>query len=341
MQPGGAPRATAAMCYGPSRGREMKAAVYDHPGPPDVLHYKEVPDPKVGPGDVLIAIDAISIEGGDLINRRSTPPSSSSWIVGYAASGRVVAVGVDVADRKIGDRVAAFDMQGSHAELWAVPATRTWLLPSGVDAASAAALPISFGTAHHCLFARGGLLRHETVLIQGAAGGVGLAAVQLAAKAGATVIAVSSGEKRLEKISSLGADHVIDRSSQDLVEAVQDITKGNGVDLVIDPVGATLPSSLAVLSPESRLVFVGNAGGGNLSVDLWPAMQSNQTLHGVYMGTLFERPRIRSTVDALLVALENREIEVRIERAFPLSEARAAHDFAERAKPLGRVIMEP
>jgi NADPH:quinone reductase-like Zn-dependent oxidoreductase len=319
----------------------MKAAVYDHPGPPDVLNYREVPDPKVGPGDVLIAIDAISIEGADLINRRSTPPSSSSWIVGYAASGRVVAVGVDVADRKVGDRVTAFDMQGSHAELWAVPATRTWLLPSGVDAASAAALPISFGTAHHCLFARGSLLRHETVLIQGAAGGVGLAAVQLAAKAGATVFAVSSGEKRLEKISSLGADHVIDRSSQDLVEAVQDITKGNGVDLVIDPVGATLPSSLAVLSPESRLVFVGNAGGGNLSVDLWPTMQSNQTLHGVFMGPLFERPRIRSTVDALLVALESREIEVRIERAFPLSEARAAHDFAERAKPLGRVIMEP
>lgn len=188
---------------------------------------------------------------------------------------------------------------------------------------------------------RGGLLRHEAVLIQGAAGGVGLAAVQLAAQAGATVIAVSSGEKRLEKISSPGADHVIDRSSQDLVEAVQDITKGNGVDLVIDPVGATLPSSLAVLSPESRLVFVGNAGGGNLSVDLWPAMQSNQTLHGVFMGRLFERPRIRSMVDALLVALENREIEVRIERVFPLSEARAAHDFAERAKPLGRVIMEP
>ncbi|WP_329959101.1 quinone oxidoreductase family protein [Shinella sumterensis] len=141
--------------------------------------------------------------------------------------------------------------------------------------------------------------------------------MQLAAQAGATVIAVSSGEKRLEKISSLGADHVIDRSSQDLVEAVQDITRGNGVDLVIDPVGATLPSSLAVLSPESRLVFVGNAGGGNLSVDLWPAMQSNQTLHGVFMGRLFERPRIRSTVDALLVALENREIEVRIERVSP------------------------
>lgn len=319
----------------------MKAAVYDHAGPPDVLNYRDVPDPTVGPDDVLIAVDAISIEGGDLINRRTMPPANGSWIVGYAASGRIVGVGANVKGLKVGDRVTAFDMQGSHAELWAVPATRTWLLPSGVDAASAAALPISFGTAHHCLFARGGLLRGETVLVQGAAGGVGLAAVQLAARAGATVIAVSSGEKRLEKLSSLGADHVIDRSSEDLIEVVRKITKGNGVDLVIDPVGATLASSLAILAPESRLVFVGNAGGNNLSVDLWPAMQSNQTLLGVFMGALFERPRIRSTVDELLVALENEEIEVKVEKTFSLSQASDAHHFAEKAKPLGRVIMEP
>lgn len=319
----------------------MKAAVYDHAGPPDVLNYRDVPDPTVGPDDVLIAVDAISIEGGDLINRRTMPPANGSWIVGYAASGRIVGVGANVKGLKVGDRVTAFDMQGSHAELWAVPATRTWLLPSGVDAASAAALPISFGTAHHCLFARGGLLRGETVLVQGAAGGVGLAAVQLADRAGATVIAVSSGEKRLEKLSSLGADHVIDRSSEDLIEVVRKITKGNGVDLVIDPVGATLASSLAILAPESRLVFVGNAGGNNLSVDLWPAMQSNQTLLGVFMGALFERPRIRSTVDALLVALENEEIEVKVEKTFSLSQASDAHHFAEKAKPLGRVIMEP
>jgi NADPH:quinone reductase len=319
----------------------MKAAVYDHPGPPDVLDYRDVPDPTVGPGDVLIAVEAISIEGGDLINRRSTPPATGSWIVGYAASGRIVEVGAHVMDRKVGDRVTAFDMQGSHAERWAVPAARTWLLPSGVDAASAAALPISFGTAHHCLFARGGLRRGETVLIQGAAGGVGLAAVQLAARAGATVIAVSSGKARLEKMSLLGADHLIDRSCDDLIEAVQNITKGKGVDLVIDPVGATLPSSLAILAPERRLVFVGNAGGDDLSVDLWPAMQSNQSLLGVFMGPLFERPQVRATIDEMLVALENREIEVKVEKAFPLSQAKEAHKFAEQAKPLGRVIMEP
>lgn len=319
----------------------MKAAVYDQAGPPDVLKYREIPDPTVGPDAVLIAVEAISIEGGDLISRRSSPAPHPSGVVGYAAAGRIVKTGAHVTDRKVGDRVAAFDMQGSHAELWAVPATRTWLLPSGMDAASAAALPISFGTAHHCLFARGGLKRDETVLIQAAAGGVGLAAVQLAARAGATVIAVSSGERRLTQISGLGAHHVVDRTGQDVAEAARQITNGSGVDLVIDPVGATLSSSLAGLAPEGRLVFVGNAGGASLNVDLWPAMQSNQTLLGVFMGPLFERPDVRWKIEDLLQSLGSREIRVMIEKTFPLAQAREAHAFAEEAKPLGRVILVP
>jgi len=319
----------------------VKAAVYDEAGAPDVLKYRDVADPKMGPDDVLIATTAISIEGGDLINRRTVSPPGPPWIVGYAASGRVVEVGSNVRNPKVGDEVTAFNMQGSHAELWAVPANRTWIVPSGVDAVSAAVVPISFGTAHHCLFAKGGLRCGETVLIQAAAGGVGLAAVQLAARAGARVIAVSSGERRLESLSSLGADHVIDRSSGDMVEAVRRITKGKGVDLVIDPVGATLAISLATTTNEGRLVFVGNAGGGDLSVDLWPAMQSNQTLYGVFMGPLLARYHVRSTIDDLLIALGRGEIQIIIERTFPLSQARDAHDFAEKAKPLGRVIMIP
>ena len=102
----------------------MKAAVYDSPGPPTVLRYADVPDPVCGPGDVLIAVEAISIEGGDLVNRRSTP-QRPSWIVGYAAAGTIVAIGENVRDRTVGQKVTAFDMQGSHAELWAVPASRT------------------------------------------------------------------------------------------------------------------------------------------------------------------------------------------------------------------------
>lgn len=319
----------------------MKAAVYDVEGAPGVLQYVDVPDPVAGPDDVLISVEAISIEGGDLINRRSTPPPLPSWIVGYAAAGTVVAVGSKVSSRKVGDRVTAFSMQGSHAERWAVPAERTWLIPDGVEAAEAAAVPISFGTAHHCLFTRGMLRRGETVLIQAAAGGVGLAAVQLASQAGATVIAVASGTQRRSRLLELGADHVVDRVENNVVDSVREYTHGAGVDLVIDPVGTTLPDSLAALAPEGRLVFVGNAGGGSLTVGLWPPMQSNQTLMGVFMGPLFERPSVRTGVDDMLQAVVAGRITVVIDRIFPLANAAGAHEYAETAKPLGRIVMKP
>lgn len=121
----------------------MKAAVYDVAGAPGVLKYVDIPDPISGPDDILIAVEAISIEGGDLINRRSTPPPLPSWVVGYAAAGTVVAVGSNVRSRKVGDRVAAFHLQGSHAERWAVPAEHTWLIPDGVEMPEAAVVPIS------------------------------------------------------------------------------------------------------------------------------------------------------------------------------------------------------
>ncbi|WP_414164168.1 quinone oxidoreductase family protein [Superficieibacter sp. BNK-5] len=319
----------------------MKAAAYDVEGAPDVLKYVDIPDPVLGPDDVLISVEAISIEGGDLINRRSTPPPRPLWVVGYAAAGTVVAVGSNVRSRKVGDRVAAFHMQGSHAERWTVPAERTWLIPDRVDAAEAAVLPISFGTAHHCLFTRGMLRQGETVLIQAAAGGVGLAAVQLASQAGATVIAVASGTQRRSRLLELGADHVVDRAANNIVDSVQQFTHGTGVDLVIDPVGTTLPVSLSALAPEGRLVFVGNAGGGSLTVDLWAPMQSNQTLMGVFMGPLFERPGVRASVDDMLQAVATGRIRVVIDRIFPLANAAAAHEFAETAKPLGRIVMTP
>lgn len=318
----------------------MKATVYDEPGPPGVLRYADVPDPACGPEDVLIAVEAISIEGGDLINRRSTP-QQSPWIVGYAAAGTIVAIGEAVSDRAVGQKVTAFSMSGSHAELWAVPASRTWPIPQDLDMMRAAALPIAFGTARHCIVTKGRLNSGETVLIQGAAGGVGLAAVQIARQAGAHVIAVASGSERQARLVALGATHVIDRLRHDVVEQVRRLTDGRGADLVIDPVGSTLQASLDALAPVGRLVFVGNAGGGGLNVDLWSPMQNNQTLHGVFMGSLFERPDVHRTVDELLEAAAQRQLDVVIDRIFPLRDASKAHDHAETAKPFGRVMMTP
>src|SRR5690606_20997527 len=141
--------------------------------------------------------------------------------------------------------------------------------PDGVVMAAAAAVPIAVATAHHCLFTRGMLRNGETVLIQAAAGGVGLAAVQLASQAGATVIAVASGTERISSLHELGADYVVDRAKNNVVGSVRQYTHGTGIDFVIDPVGTMLPASLSALASEGRLVFVGNAGGGNLTVDLW------------------------------------------------------------------------
>ncbi|WP_161867546.1 quinone oxidoreductase family protein [Pseudomonas yangonensis] len=319
----------------------MKAAVYDTPGAPSVLKYIDLPTPAIGPGDVLISVEAISLEGGDLINRRSTPPPHPSWVVGYAASGTVIEIGAQVRNRKVGDRVVAFSMQGSHAELWSVPESRTWRIPDELDASDAAVVPISFGTAYHCLFTRGALEPGETVLIHAAAGGVGVAALQLAARSGARVIAVASGVQRQDRLIELGADHVIDRANCDVVETVQKLTEGAGVDLVIDPVGKTLQASLSCLAHEGRLVFVGNAGGGSLTADLWPPMQANQSLLGVFMGTLFERPSVRSSVDDMLKAIATGSLRSVIERTFKLSEVAAAHEYAEKEKPLGRIVITP
>ncbi|WP_404420313.1 zinc-binding alcohol dehydrogenase family protein [Thalassospira australica] len=319
----------------------MKAAVYNRCGTPEVLEYKEVPDPQPGPSDVLIRVEAISIEGGDLLNRRSTPPPAPDHIGGYATAGTVIAIGNAVTRRKVGDRVTGFQNDGSHAALRALPENQTWIIPDGVDAAKAAALPISFGTAHHCLFARGALQAGQTVLVQAASGGLGIATIQLAKQAGATVIAVSSGSDRLLKLQSLGADHVIDHRNDDVAQAVSGLTGGAGVDLVVDPVGTTLPVSLKALAQEGRLVFVGNAGGSNLTLDLWPALQANQSLLGVFMGTQFVLPHVSITVDHLLSHVAASKLTVFIDRQFPLARAAEAHDYAENHKPFGRVILQP
>lgn len=319
----------------------MKAAVYDQAGSPIVLRYVDVPDPTISSDDVLISVKAISVEGGDLITRRLVTPPHPFWTIGYAAAGIVIAVGSAIRNRKVGDRVAAFHMYGSHAELWSVPATRTWIVPDEVDISDAAIVPISFGTAGRCLFARAGLRRSETVLIQAAAGGLGIAAVQLAVGVGAHVLAVTSGSERCMRLQALGVYHAIDRAACDVLSEVKRVTGDRGVDVALDPIGITLPTSIGALAPEGRLIFVGDEGRTNMDVNLWKPMQSNHTLLGVFMGTQLETHSVWSMVDSIFQDLANRRIRAVIDRTFPLSQAASAHEYAETAKPFGRVLLTP
>src|SRR5262245_57486650 len=184
----------------------MKAAVYYENGGPEVLRYEEVPDPKCAPNGVVLDVKAVGIEGGDLGNRARGPLASRPHIVGYNCAGVVSEVGANVTDRKVGDRVTALMFNGSHAARAAVSAAQTWLVPEGLSFEAAACVPVAWGTAHDCLFEFGRLTAGETVLIQAGTSGVGIACVQLAKRAGATVIATSSSDEKLERLKAYGMD---------------------------------------------------------------------------------------------------------------------------------------
>src|SRR4051794_33273346 len=215
----------------------MKAAVIYENGGPDVLRYEDVPDPDCPDGCVVIDAEAISIEGGDLLARAGGDLPSTPHVVGYLSAGTVSEVGAGVEDRAVGDRVVALNAFGSHAARRAVPAMVTWPIPDRLDAAPAACVPVAFGTAHECLFTAGALAEGQTVLVHAGAGGVGMAAIQLAKQAGATVIATASSDEKLERLKDLGLDHGVNYASESFVERTRELTGGAGVDVAIDSIG--------------------------------------------------------------------------------------------------------
>jgi NADPH2:quinone reductase len=320
----------------------MKAAVYYRNGPPDVLQYEDVPDPQCGPGMVLIKVEAVSIEGGDTLNRLGGPLLSEPHIVGYQAAGTIVEVGDGVSDRKVGDRVVATMTNGSHAELFAVPSGVTWTIPDGADLIACACVPVAFGTAHDCLFEFGRLQAGETVLVQAGAGGVGMAAIQLAHQAGATVIATASSLDRLKPLLDLGLDHPVDYSQDSWVDEVRGLTDGRGVDLVVDSVGgSTLQKSVACVAYRGRAITVGSAGRDFTPFDAGVLGMNNQSLTGVFLGAEIFTPRAQSMIQDLVHKVAARELTVLVDRTFPLAEAAAAHAFIESRQAVGRVVLIP
>ena len=322
----------------------MKAAVYYKTGKPDVLRYEEVPDPVCRPGGVIIQVQAVCIQGGDTLNRAGGIMASTPHIVGYQVGGVIRDVGPAVTDRKVGDRVVATMAFGSHAELASVPPSATYLVPDGLDIRQAAGVPIEFGTAHDCLFEFGHLQTGETVLVQAGASGVGLAAVQLAKRAGATVLATASSDDRLERLKDYGMDHGINYRTGDFVAETMELTKGRGVDLVVDSVGGkTLEGSVSALAYRGRISWVGNAGREAEPPNIGMLMGKNATITGVFLGAEFSAApqRTRAMVEGVLEDVAKGELKVVIDREFPLAEAAAAHAYIESRSVLGRVLLIP
>jgi NADPH2:quinone reductase len=322
----------------------MKAAVIYENGGPEVLRYEEVPDPPCPEGCVVVDAEAISIEGGDLLARAGGGLPGAPHVVGYLSAGTVSAVAPGVEGRAVGDRVVALNAFGSHAERRAVFALTTWPIPAGLDADRAACVPVAFGTAYECLFTAGNLAEGQTVLIHAGAGGVGMAAVQLAKGAGATVIATASSDDKLERLKALGLDHGINYASESFVERTNQLTDSRGVDIVLDSIGGqNLVDSVGVLAYRGTLVSVGVAGRGGSAIEARSLWARNNTLRGVYLGgaILPEYARIHPMIGDMLDRVASGELQVEIDRSFPLLEAAAAHEYAESRRAFGRVVITP
>jgi NADPH:quinone reductase len=322
----------------------MKAAVYERNGGPEVLRYDDVPEPEARRGGLVVEVKAIGLQGGDLINRREGQLVSVPHVVGYQASGVVHEVGEGV-DRFVpGQRVVAMMMHGSHAELASVSARKTWSIPDSLSFEEAAAVPVEFGTASDCMFEFGRLQRGETVLIQAGAGGVGIAAVQLAKAAGAAVLATASAEGRLERLGEYGVDHGIDYRSHDVPTEVMRLTDGEGAHLVVDPVGGrTLEGSIAALAYRGRISWVGNAGRATEPPNLWPLMEKNGQLNVLFfaMEQARQPERTYELVAGLIERAGSGDLRAVVDRTFPLSDAGEAHRHAEQGSPFGRIVIVP
>jgi len=218
------------------------------------------------------------------------------------------------------------------------------MVPDGMDLGIAAAIPIEFGTAHDCLFEFGHLQAGETVLVQAGGGGVGLAAIQLAKRAGATVLATASSDEKLERLKAFGMDHGMNYRTGDFVARTIDLTEGLGANLVVDSVGGqTLEGSVAALAYRGRISWVGNAGREAHVPNLGGLGQKNASLTGVYLGAemSINPRRCRAMIDGLLADVARGDLKVMIDRTFPLSEAAAAHAHIEGRGAFGRVLLIP
>jgi NADPH2:quinone reductase len=323
---------------------QMKAAVIYKNGDPSVLRYEDVPEPECPDGFVIVDAEAISIEGGDLLARAAGQLPQVPHVVGYLSAGTVSKVAADVQDRAVGDAVVALNAAGSHAARRAVPAAMTWPIPAGLDGARAASVPVAFGTAHECLFTAGNLTEGQTVLIHAGGGGVGMAAIQLAKRAGATVIATASSDEKLERLKPLGLDHGINYATDSFVERTNELTGSRGVDIVIDPIGGqNLIDSVAVLGYRGTLVSVGVAARAGSAIEAQSLWTRNNTLRGVFLGgaILADYARIHPTIGDMLGRVASGELHVEIDRSFPLSNAAAAHEYVESRNAFGRVIITP
>jgi NADPH:quinone reductase-like Zn-dependent oxidoreductase len=340
----------------------MKAVRIHEFGGPEVLRYEDIPDPKPREDQVLVRIKACALNHVDLWIRKGLPGVTLPHILGADIAGEIVESGEYVTGLKPGQRVLLAPMHfcnhcakcvaglqnlcpeftvlgnrvdGGDCELIAAPVVSVIPIPDSLEFNQAASLPLVFTTAWHMLVGRAGIRPGQTVLVLGASSGVGIAAIQIAKLFHARVITTAGDETKLEKARALGADHGIHHYQQRISQEVRKLTNKEGVDIVIEHVGsATWDESLKCLKPAGTLVTCGATTGFTANIDLRFLFSRQLSLLGSYMGTMSE------LLEVLGHAFAGRLKPV-VDRVFPLQEISAAHDYMEKSRMFGKVVLNP
>lgn len=314
-------------------------------GPPESLVLEEVEEPELGPGQVRIAIKACGINFPDLLiisgKYQLRPPMPFS--PGAEVAGEVVEVADDVVDFAPGQRVAAVSMFGGMAEQLCVDAGAVVAVPDGVDDVTAAAFLLTYGTAYHALRQRADLQAGETLAVLGAAGGVGLAAVEIGKMMGATVIAAASSTAKLELTKAYGADHLINYSDADLKEGIKEITAGRGADVVFDPVGGELfEQCLRAVAWRGRLLVIGFTSGQIPVIPANLTLLKGSSVVGVFWGRFAEEePKTNAQNTAhLFELLRDGKLKPHVSETYPLEHAASALQVLAARRAKGKLVIE-
>ena len=317
----------------------MKAIRIHEDGGPEVLRYEDVPDPEPREGEVLVELRAASLNHLDVWIRKGMPSVPKPRILGADGAGVIagtderVVINPGIYDERGKMHIVGETMDGTNAELIALPRDYVHPIPGDLSFEEAAAFPLVFETAYRMLVSRARLQAGEWVLVWGIGGGVASAALAIAKALGAHVIATSSSDEKLARASELGADATVNHATGDVVAAVKEVT-GGGAHMVVDDVGeATWKRTLDAARPEGRIVVCGATTGPNPPAALHRVWWKQLSILGSTMGT----PEDFRGVCDLIAAGRLRPL---VDQVFPLAEARAAHERLEAGEQLGKIVLQ-
>ncbi len=325
----------------------MKALVCEQYGPVEDLKYRDFPDPEPAPGEILVAVKAIGVNFPDglLVEGKYQARPECPFAPGSEISGEVVGLGEGVIDFAVGDRVLALTTNfGAYAEQITLPSSAAYKMPASMDYETGAALLAASGTAHHGLRQRGRLQAGETLVVLGAAGGTGIAAVQIGKAIGARVIAVCSSEEKLAFAKSQGADDGINYSEQDLKTAIKALTDGRGADVVYDAVGGdAFDACSRAMAWDGRLLIVGFASGRIPELPVNLTLVKGYSVVGVFWGqfTQNEPEAHAANMRELFQWCEAGKVKPIIDRTYKLADGIEAIKYVTGRNVMGKVVITP